>query len=70
MLERTTSRWWTLAGRICKLVKSVYSNKVKLIYIRKSLTDLDLHSNHLLEVRSLHHLLRLEHLNLGMFDNL
>jgi hypothetical protein len=36
----------------------------------KSLTDLDLRNNRLLEVRNLHHLPRLEHLNLGKLDHI
>lgn len=44
-------------------ISSLFAN----LFDRKSLTDLDLRKNHLLEVRNLHCLPQLQHLNLGMF---
>lgn len=64
MLEATRSRWWTLVARTCKSC-SHYRNDCHADLSRASLTDLDLRNNRLLEVRNLHSLPRLEHLNLG-----
>jgi hypothetical protein len=57
-------RWSTLADLICRF--NIHCrNKSYANSSRKSLTDLDLRNNRLLEVHNLHNLSRLEHLNLG-----
>jgi hypothetical protein len=58
-------RWSTLADVICRFSSICRINSYADIS-RKSLTDLDLRNNRLLEVHNLHNLPRLEHLNLGM----
>jgi hypothetical protein len=58
-------RWLTLADVICRFIFPD-ANYSYADSSRKSLTDLDLRNNRVLEVHNLHNLPRLEHLNLGM----